>query len=79
LTAEQVTAVLVALAAVITALGVLLQRVHELRKDLNGRLTQLLEERATAARKDGELAGRDYERQRKHRKPQSTETPRTAP
>jgi len=59
-TVEQAIALFGALAAVITALGVLLGQLSSLRKDVNGRLTQLLEAEAARARKEGELAGRDY-------------------
>ena len=61
---EQITAVLTGVAGVIVAIGVLVHNITELRKDLNGRLSQLLASREEAARKDGELAGRDYMKQR---------------
>lgn len=57
---EQVVAILGAVAAALLAFGTVIQRISELRKDLNGRLQQLLDARADAARHEGELAGRDY-------------------
>ena len=62
MTPEQGTALIVAAAALVTALGALIDQLHRLRKDLNGRLSQLVETTAMAALKQGELAGRDQER-----------------
>ena len=68
---EQATALIVAAAALITALGALVDQLHRLRKDLNGRLSQLVETTALASLKQGELQGRDQERRR------ATTPPRT--
>lgn len=57
---EQVVAVLVAATGLVGALGVMLRQLHEMRGDLNGRLTELLDAVAKAERREGELAGRDY-------------------
>jgi hypothetical protein len=59
-TPEQLVAVLVAVAGVLTAVGIVIQQLAALRKDLNGRLTQLLEETRMRAMKEGELRARDY-------------------
>lgn len=57
---EQLVAILVAITGVLGAVGVVLKQLLELRADVNGRLTQLLEAEAARAKKEGELAGRDY-------------------
>lgn len=57
---EQLVAILGGLAGVIIAMALLVQRIGELRKDLNGRLEQLLEQTRAAAQREGELAGRDW-------------------
>lgn len=57
---EQLVALVGAVAALLTAVAVVLQRIGELRREINGRLTQLLEEATAAAEKRGELAGRDF-------------------
>jgi hypothetical protein len=62
MTPEQFTAIAAALAALIGAVTALLVAVYNLHHAVNGRLSQLLQERETAARKDGELAGRDFMR-----------------
>jgi len=59
-TVEQATGLLVAVTGLVGAVGVLVVQLRSLRKDLNGRLTQLLAVAEQAARKDGELAGRDF-------------------
>jgi len=61
-TVEQATALVVAITGLVGAVGVLVVQIRSLRKDINGRLTQLLAVAEQAARKDGELAGRDYSR-----------------
>lgn len=58
----QFVAIMGALATLVGAVTALLVAVHNLHDAVNGRLTQLLAERETAARKDGELAGRDFMR-----------------
>jgi len=62
-TVEQATALVVAITGLVGAVGVLVVQIRSLRKDINGRLTQLLAVAEQAARKDGELAGRDFTRQ----------------
>jgi hypothetical protein len=62
MTPEQFAAIMVAFTGLIGAVTALLVAVHNLHSAVNGRLTQLLAERETAARKDGELAGRDFMR-----------------
>lgn len=60
MTPEQVVAIIVAITGLTAAIGVVLVQLAQIRKDMNGRLTQLVDHATTAARKDGELAGRDY-------------------
>lgn len=60
MTPEQVVAIIVAVTGLTAAVGVVLVQLAQLRRDVNGRMTQLLEHASEAARKDGELAGRDY-------------------
>lgn len=60
MTPEQATAFIVSVTGLIAALGVAIAQFRSLRRDINGRLTQLLTTAAEAARKDGELAGRDF-------------------
>lgn len=60
MTVENVTALVVAITGLVGAIGIMVVQVRGLRKDLNGRLTQLLEAHGEAQRKEGELAGRDY-------------------
>lgn len=60
MTSEQAIGVLGAGATLVGALIVLVRELRGLRGDLNGRLQQLLEAATAAARKEGELAGRDY-------------------
>lgn len=62
MTVEQVIAVLGAFTALLAAIGTLMIQVRALHDAVNGRLTQLLQERETAARREGELAGRDFMR-----------------
>lgn len=60
MTPEQLVAILVAISGVLGAVGILIGEIRKLRYDLNGRLSEYLHAAATAARKEGELAGRDY-------------------
>jgi hypothetical protein len=62
--AEQATALLVALTGLVGAIGVLVAQLHQMRKDLNGRLTELVATTKLAAQKTGELAGRDWTERR---------------
>lgn len=59
-TPEQIAAVGGVVVSMMGAFGLLLHQVAELRKDVNGKVAQLVEAAASAARKEGELAGRDY-------------------
>lgn len=74
MTPEQITAVLTGLAALVIAVGALLHNIAELRRDVNGRLSELLDERAAAARKEGELAGRDFAVARRRRDDNASES-----
>ncbi len=60
MTPEQVVAIITATAGFLGALGIVLHNIAELRKDLNGRLQELIDARVAAAGKQGELEGRDY-------------------
>ncbi len=60
MTSEQLVAVLVALAGLVTAMGVLIGQIVQLRKEVDGRLSQLVEATRGAALKEGELRGRDH-------------------
>lgn len=60
MTPEQIAALCGGIAAIVGALGVLVQQMSHLRRDVNGRMEDLLERTAIAARKEGELAGRDW-------------------
>lgn len=57
---EQLVAVMAGLTALLGAVALVLRQLQELRKDLNGRLQQLLEAERARSLKEGELAGRDY-------------------
>ena len=57
---EQLVALVVALSGLLGAIGIVIGQVAALRRDINGRLTQLLEATAAHAAKEGELAGRDF-------------------
>ena len=65
MTVEQLVAVLGGFTALLGALALLVRQVGELRKDLNGRLEQLVQVAAMAAGKEGELVGRDFDRRRR--------------
>jgi hypothetical protein len=62
LTVEQSIALIGALTALVAAVSALLVQVHMLRKDVNGRVSDLLEAAGMAREKRGELAGRDFMR-----------------
>lgn len=62
MTAEQATALLVALTGLIGAIAAVIVQIRGLRKDLNGRVTELLVESTAAAHRHGELEGRDFMR-----------------
>jgi hypothetical protein len=57
---EQFVAIVVALTGAIAAVGVVLVQLAQLRREVNGRLTQLLEETREQGRLEGELRGRDH-------------------
>ena len=55
---EQLVAVLAGITALLVATGAVLRQVLELRREVDGRLTQLLELTRTAAVSRGDLQGR---------------------
>lgn len=57
---EQFVAILGGLTALLVVVVQLLVAVRSLHSAVNGRLTLLLDQAVAAARKDGELAGRDF-------------------
>lgn len=66
-TPEEAIAILTAVTALVTALGVMARQIVELRGELrrqhdlvNGRLGELLTTAQLAALREGELRGRDY-------------------
>jgi hypothetical protein len=59
---EQLTALVLAISALLGAFATVLVQIGNLRRDLNGRLQELLLHAVQAARKEGELAGRDFVR-----------------
>jgi hypothetical protein len=65
---EQITAILTGITGIIVALGVVVHNLVELRRSLNGRLSQLVDATREAAVKQGELQGRDYANKRTRRK-----------
>lgn len=60
MTPETIIAVIGAITALVVAVTAMLVQLGKLRQEVNGRLTQLIAEATDAARKDGELAGRDF-------------------
>jgi hypothetical protein len=62
LTIEQVTGLILAIATFLGAFATVLIQISNLRRDLNGRLEQLIHHAVEAAEKRGELAGRDFVR-----------------
>lgn len=73
ITPEQFTALLGALGVVIAAVTALLVQVRSMRADMNGKLGELVTAKQQAATKEGELLGRDYERQAAPAAPQPPE------
>jgi hypothetical protein len=63
-TPEQLTAIIGALGTLVVAVVGLIVQLRLLRKDLNGRLSQLVETTRRGAQKQGELEGRDWTRER---------------
>jgi len=51
----------VAVTGLLGALGIVIRQIGELRKDLNGRLTELVRVTSMAAAKQGEMAGRAWQ------------------
>jgi hypothetical protein len=68
-TPEQATALVIAATGLVGAIGVLVAQLHQLRKDINGRLTELVASTELAAQKTGELAGRDWHERRTSDRP----------
>lgn len=62
MTPEQLVAVLGAITALAVAIGAVIVQLVQLRKQVNGRLSELLERTAAASQSQGELAGRDFRR-----------------
>jgi hypothetical protein len=62
---EQITAVMAGLSGLIVAVTALVLQLRGLRKDLNGRLSQLVDASSLSAHREGELAGRDFISRRK--------------
>lgn len=62
MTPEQATALIVAVTGLVAAIAAATVQIRGLRRDVNGRMTQLLERSESAARKLGELEGRDFMR-----------------
>lgn len=60
MTVETVVAVIGAITAFVIAITALIAQIHGLRKDLNGHVAQLVETSTIAAKKEGELEGRDF-------------------
>lgn len=60
MTIEAVVAILGGITAMVVAITALIRQLQGLRNDLNGRVTQLVEASTDAARKEGELTGRDF-------------------
>ena len=77
MTPEQAVAIVVALTGLLAAVGIVIHNVGELRRDVNGRLQELLDEARLAAAKTGELRGRDHALQAPPRVPR-TRRPREA-
>jgi len=61
---EAITALLIAAAGLVGALTALFARLREIHILVNSRMAELVETAKLAGQKDGELAGRDYERAR---------------
>lgn len=57
---DQVVPILGAVTALLVAFAAVLQRIESLRRAVNGRLSELLDAKTTQARKEGEMAGRDF-------------------
>lgn len=57
---ESAVAIIGAITALVVALTAMLVQLGKLRQEVNGRLTQLIAEATDAARKQGELEGRDF-------------------
>lgn len=60
MTPEQLAALIGSITALIVALGVTVTQVRGLRRDVDGRITELLSQSALAHKRLGELEGRDF-------------------
>lgn len=67
MTPEQGTALVVAITGLLGAIGLLIGQLVALRRDINGKMEELVRHASAAAEKRGELAGRDYQAQRRRR------------
>lgn len=56
------TALIVAVTGLVAAVGAVIVQVRGLRRDLNGRVSQLIDVATTASHRKGELEGRDFMR-----------------
>lgn len=73
MTVELAIALVAAVTALLGALTAVLVQINLLRRDVNGRVTQLLEAAGVAREKRGELAGRDFMRRLMTGKPDPVE------
>lgn len=60
MTTEQLVAVLGAITALVIAVGAVMQQLLALRKQIDGRMGEMLELTRLAATREGELQGRDH-------------------
>lgn len=71
MSAEQATALIVAVTGLVGAIGAVIVQVRLLRKDLNGRVSQLIEAATVSSHRKGEMEGRDFMRRLLSGPPQS--------
>jgi hypothetical protein len=76
---EQLAAILVALAGLLTAVGVVLGQIVALRREMDGRLTQLLELTATSSHAAGVLEERGTARAVGSRTPRASKSLQNPP
>lgn len=67
MTAEQTTALIVAVTGLVGAIGLLIGQLVALRRDINGKMDELVRHATEAGEKRGELRGRDYQVPRRKR------------
>lgn len=60
MSSESVVAIIGAVTALLVAITALVVQIQKLRHDLDGHVTKLVETSSEAARKQGELEGRDF-------------------